>query len=46
MAFFAQKTPKAVKKATIQSGNFFLAKNISKTMLKYALTEECGITVQ
>jgi hypothetical protein len=39
MAFFAQKTPKAVEKATIQSGNNFFAKIISKTRPKYALTE-------
>jgi hypothetical protein len=43
MAFFAQKTPKAFEKATIQSGNIFFAKIISEMRLNNALTEECKL---
>jgi hypothetical protein len=38
MAFFVQKTPKAVEKATMQSGYNFFAKNISETGPNNALT--------
>jgi hypothetical protein len=43
MAFFAQKTPKAVEKAMIQFGNIFLAKNISETRPNNTLTEKCKL---
>jgi hypothetical protein len=38
MAFFVKKTPKAVEKATMQSGYIFFAKNISETGPNNALT--------
>jgi hypothetical protein len=43
IAFFAQKTPKADEKATIQSGYIFFANIFTETRPNNALTEECKL---